>query len=176
MNQKKAILIHTVHKFHSQREVWQCRHVFLTGYPEMSSGILKGERPRVCPAPDHCTTALAQMLTVAEVGRALGGSAGGNGTAVGKVERSKTGPEAVHAPPRVRRPSGRAQRATEGAERKHWGRRRRARPTGGSVSDARCPATRTGLLELRRKLESSRRPLSQSPRRSSPERPAASPG
>lgn len=99
MNQKKAILIHTVHKFHSQREVWQCRHVFLTGYPEMSSGILKGERPRVCPAPGHCTTALAQMLTVAEVGRALGGSAGGNGTAVGKVERSKTGPEAVHAPP-----------------------------------------------------------------------------
>lgn len=102
----------------------------------MTSGILKGGRPRLCPAPGQCGTALAHKLTahkltVAEVGRALGGSAGGNGTAVGKVERSKTGPEEARAPPRVRRLSSRAQRATEGAEGKHWGRRRRARPTEG---------------------------------------------
>lgn len=94
----------------------------------MTSGILKGGRPRLCP---QCSTALAQKLTQEEVGRALGGSAGGSGTAVGKVERSKTGPEEARAPPRVRRLSSRALRATEGAESKHWGRRRRARPTEG---------------------------------------------
>lgn len=142
----------------------------------MTSGILKGGRPRLCPAPGQCSTCARPEADPGGGGQGPGRISWREQDSSGQSETEQNGPRggprsAPGSPTLEQGPAGHGRRGEQalGAAAPSAAHR-------GSVLDARCPATRRGLLELRRKRESSRRPLSQSPRRSSPEPPAASPG
>lgn len=144
--------------------------------------ILKGMRPRVCPEAGQGSTALARS----QVGSEEGGQGPGEDQLdlMGYISATVSKGERGEKAPRQTAPHRTKPGALPGAQGPVVHGRRRAYALGAGapsaahrepVSDPWCLAEGRGLLEPRLELESSRRPLSPRPQRSSPEPPASSP-